>query len=101
MNVVPKVAQRPAPAFSLCHRQLFRRQLPIKQMLDGFDTGDPRAPRRPRRQPVTGKYPDDLVESLALLDERGGHIGHGRSTSARGAASSNSCRWYAVAHRHL
>ena len=58
----------------------------MDEVLDGSEAGDATAPRRPRRQPMPGQRPSDLVEPLAMLQQRASDVGH--RTVPRGQANS-------------
>ena len=48
----------------------------MDEVLDRSQAGDATAARRPRRQPVPGHRRSDLVEPLAMLEQRASDVGH-------------------------
>ena len=48
----------------------------MDEVLDRSEAGDATAARRPRRQPMPAERPSDLVEPLAMLQQRASDVGH-------------------------
>ena len=70
--------ERAAQPLALGHLEFVRRDDAVDQVLDRLDTGDAGTACRPGREPVVNEDTRDLVQPLAMLDECGCDLGHGK-----------------------